>query len=164
MTRLEEIVSKNRNFFDSHEPPEGHFDRFKKRLPSVDASRVWELIAAVLVGATLILLSIGYYWNDEIKPSNLSNLSPEIQETLLYYHIQNEAMLEKIQEMEVEHNSSMKKIHEDLKSYDEDYRHLLKDLKSYPDDPRVINAIIENHRAKVEMLGFIVKQMNQMNV
>lgn len=165
MRSLKEIMDEHRGEFDFEEPSEGHFERFLEKLPSENRNRKLIVrIAAALAGVSLILFSVQYYRSAEQVPNNISVLSPEVQETLYYYSMQNTEMLELIKNLETVDQNAVNRINQDLKNYDKNYRYLMEDLNRFPGDPRVINAIIEHHRSKTEMLGHIVVQLNELSV
>ncbi|MDX9811979.1 MAG: hypothetical protein RBU28_06310 [Bacteroidales bacterium] len=168
MKNIEDIIRNNADFFDA-DPPAGHFDRFNKKLESrfgtvtVKKSIVPYLLRAAVV-TLLVTLSSLWTWDNFIRPESkrmsLSEVSPQYREVENYYIHQVSLMEGELSEIEMNNNPEQKEmLLDELKTMDSVYVALQKDLKANPNDERIINAMIEHYQTKIEVMGFIVDQL-----
>lgn len=162
MKDIEKIIKSRKEEFDYAEPSEGHFERFKGKLAG-EAKRNYFIlrIAAVVLAALFISTAIWIYSGLDTNENRITVFSSEVQETIYYYNSLNWEMENQIMEMPLEDRREKKRIQQDLKQYEENYDQLMNDLLKFPNDERVINAIIEYHRSKTEMLEHILDQLEQ---
>lgn len=165
MTDLEKLIRENRDIFNDQEPYKGHFKRFRMkndRRSGQSYRGYLQIAAAILTGIILATATVSYFSltnNREV----LSELSPQVQETLYYYDLVSRNMIDEIRAMPISDEHLKKKVLNDVERSDQTYGQLLKDLRKYPGDERVINALIEYHRSRVEMLEYIVRQLGSEN-
>ena len=169
MKNIDDIIRKNRNLFEDHEPMEGHLERFnwklEKRLHSQTTKRsiVPYLLRAAVV-TVLVTLSSLWAWDHFIRADNskmaLGDVSPQYKEVENYYvHqvnlVENELMTGNLQ-TNAEQKVMLEKV---MKSMDSVYLQLQKELKANPNDERIINAMIEHYQTKLDVLTYIVNQL-----
>lgn len=170
MRNIEDIIRKNREFFDA-DPPAGHFERFSAKLEArfgtvtVKKSIVPYLLRAAVV-TLLVTLSSLWTWDHFIRPESkrmsLSEVSPQYREVENYYIHQVSLMEGELTEMEISNNPEQKEmLLNELRSMDSVYVALQKDLKANPNDERIINAMIEHYQTKIEVMGYIVNQLKE---
>lgn len=166
MKNLEDIINSRREEFDAHEPSENHMEKFLNMLPVKENNTKLYLIriAAVILAAAFLSAATWVYLGMQNKGDNMNAFSNEIKETIYYYNSLNYEMENEIMAMPIEYKNEKNMIQKDLNSYDEQYQQLLEDARKYPNDERIINAIIEYHRSKSEMLEHILYQLKQRNV
>jgi hypothetical protein len=169
MKTIEEIIRKNKDFFEDAEPSNGHFERFSKKLEvrfqvvAPKRSIVPYLLKAAVV-TLLVTLSSLYTWDHFIRPQNsrmtLGQVSPEYREVENYYLHQVNLMESEIKNVDLNGNAEQKKmLLNELKSMDSTNVALQKELKANPNDERIINAMIEHYQTKLEVMTFIVSQL-----
>ena len=94
---------------------------------------------------------------------NLTNLSPEMRQTVYYYKTLSEEKIEKIKEMDELDKQARTKIIKEAGYNQEDLQPIIEDLHKFPDDERVKNAFIEYYRSRAEFLDYILEQMRDLN-
>ncbi len=162
MKAIDKIIKSRREEFDYAEPAEGHFERFKGKLPKqVKKNYLFLRIAAAVMTATFITAAAWIYTDIETTETRITVFSPEIQETIYYYNSLNWQMENQIMEMPLEDNKEKRRIQNDIEKYEENYPQLMNDLLKFPNDQRVINAVIEYHRSKTQILEHILGHLQQ---
>ena len=156
MKKLDQLLSENRHKMDTLEPDEGHFQRFQMKLEKsqvISIKRI-SLIAAALIASAFISVSlISHFTSQNI-------LTSEMKETAWFYNSQSEKLLSEIESNTSMDNNEKQVVLNDLRKFDKEYDNLLEDLKKFPDDERLINAFINYHRSKTEILKEILQQIN----
>lgn len=170
MSNIEDVIRKNRSFFDEAEPSEGHFERFKGKLEARFSARKKINIGPYLLRAAvvtlLVTLSSLYTWEHFIRPDRskmtLSQVSPQYREVETFYVQQVNMLQGEILDIAAITGDDQKKIlDEELKNMDASFRELQKELRANPNDERIINAMIEHYQTKVEVMSFILSQLKQ---
>lgn len=175
---IEELILKNREELDDHEPKEGHFERFEARLKLQDKKKklslnlVWKVAAAVI----FVLLAgnqIAIYLSspeNENKTTNTANslslasVSPEYQEVEYYYTNAIDAGLTQWESLSNEGFISQEEqemMQEELTEFEQRLNNLRKDLAANPNDERVINAMLEYYQAKLSVINMIVNKLEE---
>jgi hypothetical protein len=169
MKTIEDIIRNNRDFFEDHEPSEGHFDRFSVKLEIRSNSRankrsiVPYLLRAAVV-TLLVTLSSLWTWDHFIRKDSgrmtLGQVSPQYREVENYYLHQVNLMEGEIVNTDLHNNPEQKEmLVKEMKSMDSTYVSLQKELKANPNDERIINAMIEHYQTKLEVMTYIVSQL-----
>jgi hypothetical protein len=169
MKTIEEIISTNKRLFDDSEPADGHFERFSLKLEmrcrtiSSKKSIVPYLLRAAVV-TLLVTLSSLWTWDHFIRSDNsrmtLGQVSPQYKEVENYYVHQVNLMENEIVNVDVANNPLQKnELLKEMKSMDSVYVSLQKELKANPNDERIINAMIEHYQTKLEVMTYIVNQL-----
>jgi hypothetical protein len=172
MKTIEDIIRDNANLFDSNEPPEGHFERFSKKLAAksqggkIKKSIVPYLLKAAAV-TLLVTLSSLWTWEHFLRPSSsrmtLGDVSPQYREVENYYIYRVNLLENKIRSADIasdaEHAGMLES---EIKSMDSVYVQLQKELKTNPDDERIISAMIEHYQTKLEVMTYIVNQLQSL--
>jgi hypothetical protein len=169
MKNIEEIISSNKDLFDSAEPSEGHLERFTMKLENRfhNKKRIISIVPYLLkasVAALLITLSSLWTWDHYIRPGSqriaLGDVSPQYKEVENYYVQQVNIMEGEIANIDLENNSEQREMFlQEMKSMDSTYIQLQKELKANPDDERIINAMIEHYQTKIDVMNFIMSQL-----
>jgi len=169
MKNIEEIFRDNRDIWDDREPDAGHFERFSVRLElRREARRIKRSIVPYLLRAAvitlLVTLSSLWTWDHFIRPDTsrmrLGEVSPQYREVENYYLHQVSIMEDEIVNTELHNSPEQKQILiSELRSMDSVYVSLQKELKANPDDERVISAMIDHYQRKLEVMTYIVDQL-----
>jgi hypothetical protein len=165
MKTIDEIIRNNRDFFESQEPSDGHFERFSRKLErksntvTIKRSTVPYLLKAAVV-TLLITLSSLWTWEHFIKSDRnrmaLGDVSPQYKEVENYYIHQVNLMENEIVNVNL---STSPELMKEMKSMDSVYVQLQKELNANPNDERIINAMIEHYQTKLEVMSYIVNQL-----
>ena len=111
MSVLEEKIKKNKESFDMHEPPAGHFDRFNEKIGYNTADQKKKIVFGVawkIAAVFLLLFAISFLLPDQSvngsrelasQVMTQDNYLEELQNIKTYYGYQAEQKLEKINEM-----------------------------------------------------------------
>jgi hypothetical protein len=169
MKTLEDIINSNKDFFEDAEPSEGHLERFDKKLELLSRknapkrSIVPYLLKAAVV-TLLVTLSSLYTWDHFIRKDNnrmtLGEVSPQYKEVENYYVHQVNMVEDEIVNIDLKNNPEQKEILlNEMKSMDSAYVSLQKELKTNPDDERIINAMIEHYQTKLDVMNYILNQL-----
>lgn len=166
MTSIENKIKSRREEFDVYEPSQDHMEKFLKKLPDQEKNNMYYLlkVAAIVLAAVVIASATWVYLGIQSSEKRMNAFSNEIKETIYYYNSLNYEMENEIMEMPIEDKKEKNMIQKDLDSFDEHYEQLINDFQKFPNDERIINAIIEYHRSKSEMLEHILYQLKQKNV
>jgi hypothetical protein len=169
MENIEEIIRKNKDFFDGSEPSEGHLEKFTRKLESrfLVKKRTISIVPYLLRAAVVVLLvtlSSLWTWDHFIRPGSqrmaLGDVSPQYKEVENYYVHQVSLMESEIVNIDLENNPEQKEVFlQEIKSMDSTYIELQKELKANPNDERIINAMIEHYQTKVDVMNYILSQL-----
>ena len=162
--KLEDVIKNNIDSFNSDEPSDNHFDRFRKKLRRLSNTReLYSLIYRVAVVFILIIMITGVLYIVSPKEhcrsvKTISKISDELYEVEMYYQSQINFNCKKIRNMNFDNKTEKKLVFSELKELDNDYRELKDDLNENPYDDRVINAIINYYQLKLEFMNTILNQ------
>jgi hypothetical protein len=169
MKNIEDIIRSNKDIFEGAEPSEGHFERFNRKLEQrfhtigIRRSIVPYLLRAAVV-TLLITLSSLWVWDNFLRPDSsrmaLGDVSSKYKEVENYYIYRVNLMEDEIFSMGLENNPAQEEmLRNEMKSMDSVYIQLQKELKVNPNDERIINAMIEHYQTKIEVMSYIVNQL-----
>lgn len=168
---LERLILDNRHSLEDNEPMEGHYERFEARLQKASKpSRVIYLrpilrIAAIVVFALLAVNHIRiYFFPEKEEALTLGSLSPEYKEVEFYYTNAIETGMSQWDKLSSEgliSESEQQMMREEQMEFDRMYQKLQEDLKKNPNDERVINAMIEYYRARMNIINLIINKLQE---
>jgi len=169
MKDLDKILQENRSVLDSHEPDEGHFERFESKLIDFHAKKntfsFSYLLKAAAVAVLVVLSGLWVYDNINTRTSNqgiaLSEVSPEYNEVEIYYTQLVNQKYNELNQFQFIDSAQKSILMQELTEMDDMYEVLKKDLTTNPNDERVINAMIKHYQLKVEVMNQIVHQLEQ---
>jgi hypothetical protein len=166
MKTIDELIRINRDFFDDREPPEGHMERFSSKLEArfKPSRSIVPYLLKTAVATLLISLSSLWIWEHFIRPDrdrmSLSDVSPQYKEVENYYIYQVNMMENEIGTFDITGNpEQIDVLMKEIRSMDSVYVHLQKELKANPGDERITNAMIKHYQTKIEVMSFIVNQL-----
>ncbi len=169
MSDLEKYIQKNKEAFEN-EPLSGHFDRFSaklNRLPTTKKISLFPRLMKVAAVAVLVILSSLWTYEKVFQHNNqdgiaLSDVSPEYKEVEQYYQQQINVKYGEINSAHLFTDSIQKRmVLNELSEMDSIYNCMKKDLKTNPNDERVINAMIDHYRLKVEVMNNLLEQLQK---
>ncbi len=108
MDKLKNFIEKNRQAFDQEIPlPDGHLDRFDRKLPARKPRQVvWYSLSALVVAASvalLLFLNLPAYMQlagpEETADKELCSISKEIKQLRYYYTMQMHDILLQMEEL-----------------------------------------------------------------
>ncbi len=147
-----------------YELPEGHMTRFGNLLDKKLHSKVFLLhLSTGIAAASIILFSLIYFIVDPKVKSNDLILGSANEETIeSEYYLRNEIA----NKMSIIHSFKVNKktnssLFNDIDDLDESLIKLRDDLKESPNDQRIINAVINTYRIKLEALDTILNILNK---
>ena len=159
------IIENNRELFEADEPEDGHYERFRKKLYKKTLYiRFWPAAAVVII----LLLAANqirmYLQTPEIKREALLAGNPEYREAEIYYTSSIREGMEKLEYLSGENiltEKEQKIMEEEMKEFQESFDLLFKELKANPEDERIINAIIETYRARLNIINMIISKLEE---
>lgn len=161
MEKLTQFIQQNLSSFNSDEPPDGHFERFRQKLEMRKKGRRVNLplvAAAAAVACIVITGTLGVlYHNPSILQFNQYGVSQAIATDLLevetYYSAIVEAKYREVSNLSREANPALeqeaKRLLADLQL---GYQTLKEDLLHSPKQDRIIDAIVQNYKVQIEVL------------
>jgi hypothetical protein len=165
--RLEDFINENRSQFDDQRPDRSIWLEIERNLdqPKRDVKTV-KLSFLKIAASIIFILSVGVLIGVNVVPSSQNinyTISPEMkqfQETEKYYQTQVNLKLNELKDPNTKRN-----VENDLKQLDEIYNQLKTEMMStqYTNSDMMINAMIKNHKTKVEILENILNKQNQIN-
>lgn len=163
MKDLEHFIRSRKEEFSSEVPSPDHFEKFMKKLPGQRNYKRILQIAAIFVSVAFISVASYVYLGLE-NGNTLNAVSTEMEQTLYYYEMINLEKERSIMEAPIEDLQEKNRIKQDLKQNEKVYKQLMNDLEKYPSDQRVLNAIIEYHRSRSDLLEHILFQLKKQSV
>jgi hypothetical protein len=167
---IERIITDNLDGLNNMEPPNGHFERFQKRLKEESKRKTfrWNIIWKVAAAVVFVFLAVNQarLWliPEEHQPVTLSSISPEYAEVEFYYISSIKTGLNTMNSLSddgvitKEENQIMQ---EEFDAFESRYQSLQKDLQANPDDQRVINAMIGYYQDKMEVIAMILNKLQE---
>ena len=180
--RLEDFVKKNRESFDVREPdpslwlrinpentagvgeaPGGRSSAKSEGAGSaVRRLNILRYAAAVAVIFAGISAGIFYLSGSGSQGDGLKGrLAEEVLETELYYNAMVDEKYHELQPYFTSHPDLKAELDMDLEELDNIYAELKDDLKENIGNPEVIEAMIQKHRTKVEILEDLLNQLKE---
>ncbi len=161
---LEELVEKNKEAFDQYEPSEGLWEKIDQRVHPKQEKTVplkWVLrVAAVLVVAVGVALAFWRKEETEIPVEivqeviTLEDISPDLAEADSYYSMEINHRMEELESMGID-----QEIMEEIAMLDEEYQQLLAEAEGNLNNEKVIEALIQNYRLKLEILEDVLEEI-----
>ena len=168
MKKLEEIIRNNPDAFNSEEPSSNHFGKFLEKLDAKQIHRRREIwirrLTHVAAAAAVILLvvSITLLRKTSHTDAGISyNTSTEVKEIEVFYQNQIERSLQALNTTLKQCPAQKKNLSSCLKELNKSFESIQNDLKENPGDERIINALVNNYRTKLEVLDQIQKQTDK---
>ena len=170
MDRLRNIFFQQQEIFNSAEPPEGHFERFRKKLGSSESLNRYGLsyylkVAAIVVGVSFSSILI----YEMLRPDTISDpytfgiLSKEYKDAEDYYLKTIQTKYSDLDKIRFDDPAQKELIRDELGEMDQLYKQLERDFQADPDNDMIVNAMIQHYQMKIEILNNILKQLEKIN-
>ncbi len=173
MSDLEKFISDNRDDFAEESLPEGHEQRFLLRLEKNQIDKkgrvqFWRVAAAIIVllvaGGSLLLPRLNSPADVQYGSMALSEVSEEMADIELYYSSELDRQYESLLALS-ETDAGVKQLFNELDTLNVQYVDLEKQLYKSGKNDRVVLAMIENFRLRLEIVEKLerIKQQTQAN-
>ncbi len=167
MSDLEKYIIENRDSIDTAEAPGGHLKRFRKKLQQErnnDAGGIkfrhsLQIAAslAVIITSGVVIIKTGQGGNKIA----VKGPTEEFQEVRTYYASQVNDRYEDIAAIPFDSALEQEILLRELSEMDNYHNELLKELNANPGDERVMNALIQHYRIKLQVMDQIIEQLLQ---
>jgi hypothetical protein len=167
MSDLEKHIIECRDQMDTSEPPSGHLKRFSKRLrqnnqqpgKKINLRHALQIAAslAILLTSTVLIVKTGKGGNKIAE----APVVEEFQETTSFYARQVNERYDDIAAIPFDSEKEQEILLRELSEMDDYYKELLRELDANPGDERVMNALIQHYRIKLQVLDQIIDQLSQ---
>lgn len=167
---LEKRFKELQGQFDLEEPNIGHFNRFEAKLvrkterPKIVQwnPKTWKWLAVAASIALLLMLFIGVPQQEQ--GMQLAEVSPEMEETQSFFISTIENELESINAQRTNDNQEIiDNALAHLKELEEEYQQLTIELENSNQDKRIVYAMINNFRQRIEVLQTLLQQLDEIN-
>ncbi|MCF8368611.1 MAG: hypothetical protein K9G76_06180 [Bacteroidales bacterium] len=180
MKKIEKVIAKNKEAFNSEVPGPEHFDRFRAKLNSYHEKEVeswFERYGFLLKVAAVILLFITvgtfFYTGSFSGIKNLlseqivaAELPVELKEVMQYYNVIADKKVNEIDALAVSDDEA-ERIKEmaflALTKLDDNQKDLEKEYAQNPKSERIMNAMVQNQQRRTQILDKIINTLNQVN-
>lgn len=165
MSDLEKYMKDNRRAFDGDEPAEGHFERFERRLQKRENDHnkkvwFWRVAAAaiILLGVlgSLVLPRLNSTADVQYGSLSLSEVSGDMADIEAYYSSELAKGYENLETLSQE-DERVKTLFTELENLAREYSELEKQLYRSGTNDRVVLAMIENFRFRLEIIEELEK-------
>lgn len=169
MKKIDDIIRENKEAFNSEKPLDGHFERFTRKLQKNKSNklklysiRVLKAASiAILIGLSSLWIHDNYIKNDQPDRLALGDLSPEYKEVETYYTNLVNVKYNQLIGIDLIDEKQKTILWNELKEMDTIYISLQEDLHFAPNDERVINAMINHYKLKIDILEQLIDQLKQ---
>ncbi len=172
--RLKSWITENKEAFEEDFNAESNWSRIEEGLaPPVKMVRLRTVIQWGVAAALVISLGVSVLLNmihreqevlaevpakETIQPMDLSALGGELAEAEGYYISQVNLCMSQLADFEVDEDMMA-----DVQMLQEEYENLKKELGRGADKEKIIAAMIENYRFRLEILENILQELNEKN-
>ncbi len=172
MDELRDFIQQNKGLFDDKQPIRGHEQRFLQKLEQQNNKRDLFTVKSFLKVAVVSLLFIlsGLYVKDKLFTAMYNTTAEmivpeneELKEAEQYYQAQINTQITMISNNNRLSEEQQQMLENEMKTIDNLTKQLQKDLKAMPNDPRIIQAIIQHYKIKLQVLNRIVNDLNKIN-
>jgi hypothetical protein len=176
---IEELIRENLDGLNDFEPAEGHFDRFEAKLKAQSKRKklnfgiVWK-VAAIVIFVVLAANQAYIYFapanknglneNGRNTGFTLSSVSQEYGEVEFYYNTAINTGLSQWNNMKEDgliSETEQEAMNAELAEFEARFKTLQADLAANPNDERVINAMLEYYKAKLDIINMIVNKLEE---
>jgi hypothetical protein len=176
MENLEKFIRENRDEFDTTEPLDGHFERFRERLGSAEEnqatgiSRFYFLKVAAII---LLFITISVFVFDQAarsvrnrfsKETPAAQLPVEITEAMQYYDAKAISQLSQVRKLAsdpVQADLINEDALKEMEALDAGTKDLQQSLAENPNNDRIQAAIIQNQQMKEGIMNTIISKLSK---
>jgi len=163
MDNLKKFISQNKEDFDTHEPSFNHFAQFKDKMLSGNKRSInyKNIIVSILSVAALYFL---FFW---MAPDNLiikteNRPSKEYFETENYYKNSLDKKINVYTQLSRNADAD-KSVLNELNDLNEEYEVLEQELNQSDNDQRIISAMVNNYRLRINLLDEVISVLKRYN-
>jgi len=163
MDNLKKFIAQNKEDFDTHEPSFNHFDKFKYKMirGNKRSLNYKNTIISILSVAALYFL---FFW---ITPDNLiinteNKPSKEYFETENYYKNSLNKKMNVYTKLSRNAGTDNSVVNE-LNDLNKEYKILEKELSQSDNDQRIISAMVNNYRLRINLLDEVISVLKRYN-
>lgn len=165
MGKIEEFIQENRSSFDDKSPDRSIWVGIEQKLDKVEHQKIFKLRSFKVAASVILILSFGILIGLNINGTGSSKLNyaanPELQkykDAESYYALQVNLKYNELKDTAAKAN-----VDEDLKQLDLIYQQLKDEMirSNYTNSEILIDAMIKNHKTKIEILESILNKQNQ---
>lgn len=169
---LKKWANENRESFEER-PPLGHEERFKKRLNTKRESIIPEWMryaASVLLlmglGWTIFQAGVNSGIDQEAESQTVASIMPaellEVEQFFSASVANKKAELENL--AAADGNPEIQSVLSELEELEDQYEELKQELMINTGNERIVNAMIENYRLRLEVLEKLLMKLNKYNI
>lgn len=170
MDELEKYIRKNRDAFEHTEPIEGHEARFMQRLEAAQSNTrknkailFWRVAAAVIVLVVLAVSVLIPRFNSpadvHYRATTLGDVSSDMADVEHYYQSRLSEEYDKIDQLS-KSDPVVKSYLDELDKLNTEYQRLEATLYESGSHKKVVLAMIENFRMRLDLMEKLEKQKN----
>lgn len=168
MDELKEFIRTHREEFEDSEPVEGHRERFLGKLENKnDASPMtlfWRVAAAIIIlvvlGLSVLVPGFNSPGDIHYGAMTLGDVSDEMAGVELYYQSRLEEEYNKIDDLS-ESDPLVRSYLDELDTLNADYKKLEKSLYESGGHEKVVLAMIENFRMRLDLMEKLEQKKNE---
>lgn len=171
MDELKKRIEENRALFDSAEPSDKHFDKFKEMLfqnkTVSDNHKLKSLTFRQMLkvaAVTILIVLSGLYVSDQFlnrTQKHVGNQNSEFTEAQKYYIQLVDHKMSEIKGLQSTlHDEQNKMLLNEITEMDELYKKLQEDYHAMPNDPRIVQALLQHYQMKTEVLNRIINNLH----
>ena len=160
------FIAENRDAFDSDFPTNNHIQKFEIKLDKFHKQKkvVPRFYFKIAVSVALVVASsllIFWLFNKSVNKQHanfvISQQTIEFREATKYYSQQVAEEYKQLENLVNKNNVLGASFYTDLDSMDMNLHQLETDLANNPNDERIMNAIIEHYRIKVDAINQMIQ-------
>ena len=172
MSRIEDKIRKNVDYFNNNEPSAEHLSNFVDRLEKQNTSRQINLrqTSLKIAAAALVLITASYFVFHFVNKQNIQSenqviiikYADELDEVLQYYDAASSIKVEEIEQYALNPEQAKKmreKAGRQLENLDAKLAEIEKEYMKNPGNENLRAALVNTKRKKSEVMNQIVKQM-----
>lgn len=169
--KFEKFVGRNRDEFDIHLPGPSVWENIQKRQSKTlffSGKKMLRIAYRVASVAIIFVLSYAYHdFRTQNKPEKISARMnnkiykeiPELKETEMYYNKQVDLKLKELKPLLKDQPEIEKIVKNDLTELDQVYASLKQDLNDNIANEKVLEAMIQNYRLKLQILEDLLSEV-----
>lgn len=166
-TDIEDFVKNNKSLFDTEEPLDGHFERFKSKLENQKKPKRFlynslKYAAVILFFISTFMIYKTYFKanNAEITAENNVDAKDDFNDIKSFYNSQLDEKLKELNSLSCK-NDEKQNIQNDFEELNNEYNELLTEYKSDPNNNLIKNALISNYRLRIDTLGRLINNLKK---
>ena len=165
MRKLEKFIIDNRSSFDDKSPERSIWIGIEQKLDKGENSKIFNIRIFKVAAGLIFILSCGILIGLNLSHQKNSKLDYAVSPELLKYKDAESyyKMQVNLKYNELKDTTAKANVDDDLKQLDMIYQQLKEEMikSNYTNSDILINAMIKNHKTKLEILENILNKQNQ---